>query len=151
MGKTDFVVRYHELYFRRIEELKVRVRELKARLPDEEFRRHEVVKLAFRVREAEKEVAEDPDRPEYLLRDELRKFRRYKRGLGRYRILYCFSNKPPIIVFLYLNTEASLRKAGSRHDPYEEFKTLLRRGTVSHDPADPKTARWIQGPERKTG
>lgn len=148
MGKTEFLVRYHELYCRRIEELKVRVRELKARLPEEEFRRHEVVKLAVRIREAEREVAADPDRPEYLLRDELRKFRRYKRGLGRYRILYCFSNKPPIVVFLYLNTESSLRKDGSRRDPYEEFKALLRRGAVSHDPSDPRTARWLRGPER---
>lgn len=144
MEKTDFIVRYHELYYRRIAELKERVRELKARLSPEEFRRHEVVKLAARVREAEREVALDPDRPEYLLRDELRKFRRYRRGLGRYRIIYCFSNKPPIIVFLYLNTEDSLRKEGSRRDPYEEFKALLRRGAVSSDPGDPKTQRWIQ-------
>lgn len=143
MEKTDYIVRYHELYFRRIAELKDRVRELKARLPPEEFRQHEVVKLAARIREAEREVAENPGRPEYLLRDELRKFRRSKRGLGRYRILYCFSNKPPIIVFLYLNTEHSLRKAGSRRDPYEEFKALLRRGSVSSDPADPKTQRWL--------
>lgn len=89
------------------------------------------------------EIAQDPDRPEYLLRDELRKFRRYKRGLGRYRLIFCFSNRPPIIVFLYLNTEETLRKAGSRKDPYEQFKALLRRGEVSHDPADPKTQKRL--------
>ena len=77
---------------------------------------YDMVKLAVRIREAEKEVESDPNRPEYLLHDELRKFRRYKRGLGRYRIIFCFSSKPPIIIFLYLNTAETLRKAGSRQD-----------------------------------
>jgi toxin YhaV len=99
--------------------------------------------LAARIRTAEREVAEDPNRPEFLLNDELRKFRRYKRGLGRYRLIFCFSSKPPIIVFLYLNTTETLRKAGSRLDPYERFKALLRRGQVSPNPEDPKTVKWI--------
>lgn len=141
--KIKYLVKYHEFYYRRVQELKSRVKQLKERLSPEEFVRHETVKLAFRIREAEMEVAEDPNRPEYLLHDQLRKFRRYKRGLGRYRIIFCFSGKPPIIVFLYLNTAESLRKAGSRQDPYEKFKALLRRGEVSHDPGDQKTQKWI--------
>ncbi|OGS04282.1 MAG: hypothetical protein A3G41_04105 [Elusimicrobia bacterium RIFCSPLOWO2_12_FULL_59_9] len=147
MEKTspNYLLKYHELYFQRIEQLKSRVRELKARLEPEEFKRHEAVKLAVRIRNAEIAIAQDPNRPEYLLSDELRKFRRYKRGLGRYRIIFCFSNHPPIIIFLYLNTEDSLRKEGSRRDPYEQFKYLLRRGRVSHDPADPKIQKWLAG------
>lgn len=143
MAKTKHLIRYHELYYQRIQELKARVRELKAQLAPEEFARHETVKLALRIREAEREVEEDPNRPEYLLHDDLRKFRRYKRGLGRYRLIFCFSNKPPIIIFLYMNTAETLRKSGSRQDPYEQFKAMLRRGEVSHDPADPKTKKWI--------
>ncbi|MBI5200131.1 MAG: type II toxin-antitoxin system YhaV family toxin [Elusimicrobia bacterium] len=143
MTKSKFLVRYHELYYQRIQELKDRVRELKAQLSPEDFARHETVELAVRIRNAESEGEEDPARPEYLLHDELRKFRRYKRGLGRYRLIFCFSNKPPIIVFLYLNTADALRKAGSRLDPYEQFKALLRRGATSSDPADPRTKKWI--------
>lgn len=145
MAKTRYLLRYHEFYFQRVSELKARIRGLKERLSAEEFRRHETVKLAVRVRDAEQEIAQDPNRPEYLLHGDLRKFRRYKRGLGRYRILFCFSNKPPIIIFLYLNTQDCLRKEGGRRDPYEEFKALLRRGRVSHDPADPRIERWIAG------
>ncbi len=140
-----YLLKYHEFYHQRIQELKERVKELDQRLRPEEFRRHEVVKLALRVRRAEQEIAQDPNRPEYLLHGELRKFRRYKRGLGRYRIIFCFSEQPPIIVFLYLNTEESLRKEGGRHDPYEEFKAFLRRGGVSHDPQDPRVRKWILG------
>lgn len=137
-------VLYHGLYARRVDALKERVRELKARLSPEQFSSHETVKLAVRIRDAEEQVSRDPDRPECRLRDDLRKFRRYKRGLGRYRILYCFSNRPPIVVFLYLNTEDSLRQEGGRRDPYEEFKGLLRRGLVSSDPSDPRLARWLR-------
>lgn len=149
VGKTRYLLKYHELYYQRIQELKSRVKELKAQLTPEQFAQHEAVKLAVRVRDAEKEAADDPNRREYLLRDELRKFRRYKKGLGRYRIIFCFSSDPPIIIFLYLNTEQSQRKAGSGRDPYEEFKGLLRRGRVSHDPSDPKVQKWIV--ERSTG
>lgn len=127
-------------------QLKARVQDLKARLSPEDFRQHETVKLALRIRQAELEVAQDPDRRDYLLKAELRKFRRYKRGLGRYRLIFCFSNKPPIIVFLYLNTEESLRKDGGKNDPYEQFKALLRRDQVSHDPSDPRHRKWL-GPE----
>ena len=148
MTKTKYLVKYHEFYYQRVHEIKSRVKELKERLSPEEFARHETVKLAIRIRAAEQEIAGDPHRPEYLLHAELRKFRRYKRGLGRYRILFCFSGKPPIIVFLYLNTADALRKAGSRHDPYEQFKAMLRRGQVSHDPSDPKTGKWIANAAR---
>lgn len=143
VGRTKYLLKYHELYYQRIQELKSRIAELKSQLTPEEFSQHETVKLAVRIRDAEKEVSDDPNRPEYLLRDELRKFRRYKRGLGRYRIIFCFSSEPPIIVFLYLNTQESLRKAGSRRDPYEEFKALLHRGQVYHDPGEAKIQKWI--------
>lgn len=145
MAKIEYLLKYHGLYYQRIERLKTRVRDLNERLGPEDFKRHEIVKLAARIRAAEKEIAENPNRPEYLLHGELRKFRRYKRGLGRYRIIFCFSNNPPIILFLYLNTEENLRKEGSRSDPYEEFKALLRSGRITHEPADPMTQKWIAG------
>ncbi|MBI4057391.1 MAG: type II toxin-antitoxin system YhaV family toxin [Elusimicrobia bacterium] len=143
MEKIEYLLKYHELYYQRIQQLKSRVKELKEHLSPAEFRHHETVKLSGRIRGAEKEIADNPNRPDYLLREELRKFRRYKRGLGRYRIIFCFSNNPPIILFLYLNTEESLRKGGGRRDPYEEFKSILRRGHVSNDPGDPKIQKWI--------
>lgn len=143
MAKTKYLVKYHEFYFQRVRQLKSRVFELKTCLSPAEFVQHETVKLAARIRDAEKEIAEDPNKPEYLLRDELRKFRRYKRGLGRYRIIFCFSSDPPIIIFLYLNTAETLRKSGDRKDPYEQFKAMLRRGEMSHAPDDPKTRKWI--------
>ncbi|HVA65801.1 MAG TPA: type II toxin-antitoxin system YhaV family toxin [Elusimicrobiota bacterium] len=143
-SKPAYLLKYHAFYAERIAELKARVKELRGALSPEEFARHEIVKLALRIRDAEKEIAANPKAAEYLLHDELRKFRRYKRGLGRYRLFFCFSDNPPIIVFLYLNSAETPRQEGGRGDPYEVFKAMLRRGEVSRRPDDPKIQKWIE-------
>ena len=142
---NKYLLRYHDFYYNRIQTLKEQVRELKARLTPEEFVQHETVKLAARIRKADREIIpENPDRPEYRLTGDLKKFRRYKQGLRRYRIMFCFSGKPPIILYLYLNDEKHLRKDGGKNDPYEEFKKLVKQGHMSHDPSDPAMQKWIR-------
>lgn len=145
MIKSKYLLRYHDFYYNRILQLKEQVKELYVKLSEEEFRQHEIVKLAYRIRRADQEIIpQDPDRPEYRLGGELRKYRRYKQGLQRYRIIFCFSNQPKIILYLYLNDEKHLRKAGSKTDPYEDFKRLIRKGFFSHDPSDPHVQKWIR-------
>jgi len=143
---SSYLLRYHVFYYQRIAQLKEQqVRELRNKLDDEEFKQHEIVKFAFRVRKADQEIIpQDPDRPEYRLRGELKKYRRYKQGLQRYRIIFCFSSHPKIIIYLYLNDEKHLRKEGAKTDPYEKFKKLLRKGRFSHNPNDTKTQEWIR-------
>jgi toxin YhaV len=142
--ESKYLLRYHHFYAQRVSKLKEQVKELKKRLDPEQFKEHEIVKLAFRIRGASQEtIPQDPNRPEYQLRDELRKYRRYKRGLQRYRIIFCFSSQPPIIVYLYVNDEKRLRKDGDRNDPYEEFKKQTYQGYFSHNPSDPKLQKWI--------
>ena len=145
MMTSSYLLRYHVFYYQRIAQLKEQVRELRNKLGDEEFKQHEIVKFAFRVRKADQEIIpQDPDRPEYRLRGELKKYRRYKQGLQRYRIIFCFSSHPKIIIYLYLNDEKHLRKEGAKTDPYEKFKKLQRKGYFSHSPNDPKTQEWIR-------
>ena len=144
--KNSYLLRYHEIYYRRITKLKGQVKELRHKLSDEDFKQHEVVKLAYRIRQADQEIIpQDPDRPEYRLTGELKKYRRYKQGLQRYRLFFCFSNQPKMILYLYLNDEKHLRKAGGKSDSYEEFKKLAGKGHFSHDPHDFKIQEWIQG------
>ena len=143
--KSNYLLKYHDFYFQRIAKLKEQVKELRNKLGDEEFRQHEIVKLAYRIREADQEIIpRDPNRPEYRLTGNLRKYRRYKQGLQRYRLFFCFSNQPKIILYLYLNDEKHLRKAGDKNDPYEEFRSLVDRECLSHNPADPKIQKWIK-------
>ena len=143
--KSDYLLKYHDFYFQRIAKLKEQVKQLRDRLSNEEFRQHEIVKLAYRIREADQEIIpRDSNRPEYRLTGSLKKYRRYKQGLQRYRLFFCFSNQPRIILYLYLNDEKHLRKTGDRNDPYEEFKSLVDKECLSRNPDDPKIQKWIK-------
>jgi toxin YhaV len=142
---NNYILKYHDFYASRVNELKETVRHLKQTLTNDEFKQHEVVKLAARIRKASQTtIPTDPNRAEYKLRKELSKYRRYKQGLQRYRIIFCFASKPPIIVYLYLNNRKGLRKQGSKTDPYEEFKKMLKAGKFAHSPNDPKVKKWIK-------
>lgn len=157
MTKCRYLLKYHTLYYRRIQALKEQVKELRARLPAAEYCQHEVVKFAARVRHADQTIIpQDPDKREYRLTGTLRKYRRYRQGLRRYRLFFCFSSTPTIILYLYLNDEKHLRKAGDKNDPYAEFQRLVKQGLFSHNPSAESIQRWIhdvynQGPPLEAG
>jgi len=142
---NKYYLKCHELFAHKIAELKEDVKRLHSTLSTEDFIQHETVKLAARIRNATQVIIpEDPNRAEYLLTGDLKKYRRYKQGLQRYRILFCFSNSPSIIIYLYVNDRDHLRKQGDRNDPYAEFKKLVINGKFSNDPQDPKIQKWLQ-------
>ena len=142
---SPYVLKIHQLLSQRIDALKTLVKELKVTIDDHAYRQHPLVKFAYRVRHAMEEIIpENPDRPEYRLTGELRKYRRYKQGLQRYRLFFCFSNQPRIILYLYLNDEKYLRKEGDKNDPYEVFKKFVKQGIFSHNPENPKIQKWIR-------
>ena len=142
---NKYVLKAHDYYFHRIKELTVQIRELHKVLEPDQFIQHPAVKLARRIREADRNIIpQDPDRPEYHLTGELKKYRRYKQGLQRYRLFFCFSNQPKIILYLYLNDEKHLRKEGDKNDPYQVFKKFISQGLFSHDPENQKIQRWIR-------
>lgn len=142
---SEYLLKYHDFYANKIQRLKETVKELYQKLPFEQYRQHEIVKLAARIRQADQEIIPiNPNKPEYMLKGELKKFRRYKQGLQRYRLLFCFSNSPKIILYLYINDELHLRKQYDKNDPYEEFKRLVSKKIFSHLPEDPNTQKWIR-------
>jgi len=144
LTKPRYLLKYHTLYYQRIQALKEQVKELKGRLTEADYSQHEIVKFAARVYHASQVVIpQNPDRPDYRLRGPLRKYRRYKQGLRRYRLFFCFSSTPPIILYLYLNDEKHLRKDGDKNDPYMEFKQMVNRGQVSHNPSAESIQQWI--------
>lgn len=148
MTKSNYLLKCHKFYCDRIDSLKQEIKELKDSLTKEEFSKHPDVKFAVRVRKATKEsIPEDPDRKEYQLRGDLKKYRRYKQGLQRYRLFFTFSTKPPIILYLYLNDKSTLRKEGSKNDLYNVFSKFVDKKQISHDPSDPAIERWIKNYE----
>lgn len=142
---TSYMLKYHQFYADRIEKLLDIAEKLYASLPRSEYRLHPTVKLLARMRQADQTIiAAVPNKRDYLLKGELSKYRRYKKGLGRFRMIFCFAANPPIIVYLYVNDDIHLRKAGSKNDPYQEFTSLIRKGMFSHNPSDPALQKWIK-------
>lgn len=45
-----------------------------------------------------------------------------------YRLFYRFSSREKIIVYAWVNDEATLRKAGAKTDPYAVFRAMLEAG-----------------------
>ena len=97
------------------------------------YREHATTKLFAAVTRLVRDVVPgDPNAPRFQLGDDLRKFRRAKK-LGmppRYRLFWVFSERHRTIVFLYLNDDDTLRKAGAGSDPYEVFRGKVARAEI---------------------
>lgn len=142
---SSYYLKCHDFFDGKVHYLKDQVKELKNKLSREEYVQHEIVKFAARIRNATLNIIpQDPNNRGYLLSGELKKFRRYKQGLQRYRIIFCFSTTPKIIIYLYLNDTFHLRKQGDKSDPYAEFTKLLKKNVFSHNPNDQKMQTWIK-------
>lgn len=46
----------------------------------------------------------------------------------RYRLFYRFASKEKVIVYAWVNDERTLRKSGSKTDPYHVFRAMLEAG-----------------------
>jgi len=143
--KNEYLLKVHECYEKPVNELKEHVKKLRKKLSIDDFKRHPDVKFTARLRKASLEtIPKNPDEKDYKLHGNLRKFRRYKQGLKRYRMFFSFSNTPPIILYLYLNDKSTLRKAKDKNNPYEIFSKKVEKGEFSSDPSDPKIQEWIK-------
>jgi toxin YhaV len=94
--------------------------------------RHPQVKLYAAVRKLIKEVIPaDPGAREFQLGNTLgpqhRHWRRAKFS-GRFRLFYRFHTASRTIVYAWMNDEGTLRKEGSRTDPYWMFRKMLEAG-----------------------
>ena len=81
-------------------------------------------------------IPDDPSRDDYRQGNTLgathRHWRRAKLG-RRFRVFFRFDSRSRVIVYAWVNDEATLRSAGSRSDPYAVFMKMLGRG---HPPTD---------------
>jgi toxin YhaV len=46
----------------------------------------------------------------------------------RYRLFYRFSSKEKVIIYAWVNDERTMRKSGSKTDPYAVFRAMLETG-----------------------
>jgi toxin YhaV len=73
-------------------------------------------------------IPRDPNAPEFrqgntLGRDNRHWFR--AKFHQRYRLFYRFATKEKVIIYAWLNDEKTLRKAGSKTDPYPNRSALF--------------------------
>jgi toxin YhaV len=141
MSATPFAVRNgwslyaHAAFADAFETLSEAVQNLQESRP-QSYEGHPKAKLLRRVLDLIlEEIPRDPNAVKYQVGNTLgpahRHWRRAK-SLGRFRLFYRFSAAHKAIVYAWVNDEASLRKAGSRTDPYAIFHKRLRGG----DPPD---------------
>ncbi len=94
-----------------------------------EAAQHPATKLLKMVRRLVLEqIPADPSSDQYrqglTLGKQYRHWRRAK-FLQRFRLFFRYHSESKVIVYVWLNDESSLRKAGDRADVYEAFKAML--------------------------
>lgn len=136
MVKNGWHLYRHRLFAERLTELEQSVAALAARDPTG-YKLHPQTKLLASVFRAINETvpadtAAQVFRLGHTLGDDHAHWRRVKKGMPqRYRLFFRFSSSPlPLIVYVWLNDEDSLRKKGARTDVYAQFRAMLERGEV---------------------
>jgi toxin YhaV len=118
----------YPLFQSQLEKLADRVRKLGSQDPQGYESRPAAKLLAtinYYIGEA---IPRDPNSPEYRQGNTLGADNRHwfrAKFHGRYRLFYRFSSREKVIIYAWVNDEMSLRKAGSKTDPYNIFRTML--------------------------
>ena len=76
-------------------------------------------------------IPQDPTAAEFRQGNTLGKENKHwfrAKFLTRYRLFFRFSTKHRAIVYVWLNDEKTLRKAGAKTDPYFIFQSMLKSG-----------------------
>jgi toxin YhaV len=121
---------HRQLFGEQRRQLRERVKQLKAELPEADYFGHPDVKLLAAVMVGIKEkIALDPLAAQFALTGSLRRYGRMK-GMGlpnRYRLFFrAFSNEErQVLIVLWLGDP---RKAGDKRDCYEVFTKMVGNG-----------------------
>jgi toxin YhaV len=121
----------HDLFAEQLDQLISNVEALAAREPDT-YRSRPAAKLLATMEDyILKQIPRDPSSPEFRQGNTLGKDNRHwfrAKFHGRYRLFFRFSTEQKIIIYVWVNNEKSLRKAGAKTDAYAVFQAMLRSG-----------------------
>src|SRR5712692_5448706 len=129
----------YRLFENQLKELTEAVEELSISQPDT-YREHPKAKLLATIhRHVTEIIPRDPNAPEFRQGNTLGPDNRHwfrAKFHQRYRLFFRFSSKHRIIVYAWVNDESTLPKAGSKTDPYAQFKAMLESGEPPSSFAD---------------
>lgn len=121
----------HPLFQTQLEKLTTRVEKLASRDP-QGYVSHPAAKMLATINHYIREaIPRDPNSSEFRQGNTLGPGNRHwfrAKFHARYRLFYRFSSQQKIIVYAWINDEDSLRKSGSKTDPYSVFKAMLESG-----------------------
>ncbi len=106
--------------------------------------------LATINRHIQETIPRDPSAPEFRQGNTLGSDNRHwfrAKFHERYRLFYRFSSKEKVIIYAWVNDERTLRKSGSRTDPYHVFRAMLEAG----DPPRTMEQLLVRAKELKDG
>jgi toxin YhaV len=121
----------HPLFEQQLEKLTVQVEVLQAKDPAQ-YKEQPATKLLATINRYIREIIpREPNAAEFRQGNTLGADNRHwfrAKFHERYRLFYRFSRKEKVIVYAWVNDENTLRKAGSKTDPYSVFRTMLDAG-----------------------
>jgi toxin YhaV len=132
-GWTIFV---HPLFLDQLEVLIAEVDKAKAKDPSTYQRKNAAKRLAAIATLIFEAIPQDPERPEYRQGDALGKDHKHwlrAKFYQQYRLFFRYRTEGKIIVFAWVNDDATLRAYASKTDAYAVFKKMLGSG---HPPDD---------------
>ena len=128
----------HPLFAQQLERLTSQVEALAAKDP-ESYRSQPATKLLATIRRYILEIIpNNPNAAEFRQGNTLGSDNRHwfrAKFHDRYRLFFRFSSQDKVIIYAWVNDEDSLRKAGSRTDPYSIFRNMLASGNPPRDMA----------------
>jgi toxin YhaV len=121
----------YPIFQNQLEQLTQDVEQLSIAQPDT-YKQHPKSRLLATVlRYVTEIIPRNPNAPEFRQGDTLGPDNRHwfrAKFHQRYRLFFRFSSKDRVIVYVWVNHESTLRKAGAKTDPYSIFKSMLNAG-----------------------
>lgn len=131
MAANGWKLYLHPLMQQQLEKLTAQVEQFQAKAPAA-YKEQPATKLLATIRRFMLElIPRDPNAPEFRQGNTLGADNRHwfrAKFHERYRLFYRFSSKGKVIVYAWVNDEGTLRKAGSKTDPYAVFRSMLDGG-----------------------
>ena len=131
MEANGWTLYVHPLFQQQLEKLTAQVEALQAK-DTLHYKEQSATKLLATINRHMREIIpRDPNAAEFrqgntLGADNRQWFR--AKFHGRYRLFFRYSSQEKVIVYAWVNDENTLRKAGSRTDPYSVFRAMLNAG-----------------------
>lgn len=135
MKVNGWTLLFHDAVIKQLETLAVAVERARKADPKNFAANANTKTFAALARLMLEVIPADPAKPEYRQGNTLGPDRHWFRAkfFARFRLFFRYDSKAKLIVYAWVNDGRTLRKSGSKHDPYEVFRRMLKSGNPPDD------------------